>query len=189
MINHISFGVQNPEKVANILAELWGGCALPFPPCPGGYVAFAQDGRGTMVECVPAHVQIAPGIGLPPAGDATIDSDTESYEAQFVPDNEPSLHGSVHLNINTPLSVEEVKAIAAREGWRCFVANRGGGLFQLIEFWIEDRFLLEVHTPAMTERYREIANAETLAAYLNIELPQRAAMPAPAAVDVTPAFA
>jgi hypothetical protein len=35
MINHISIAVHNPEKVANVLAEIWNGFVIPFPPAPG----------------------------------------------------------------------------------------------------------------------------------------------------------
>lgn len=173
MINHISIGVNNPEKVANIIAELWGGYALPFPPSPGGYVAFADDGRGTMVEVVPAHVQLVPGIGLPKEETFTNQTITDDFEATFVPDNETTLFGSVHLNINSPLDEESIKAIAKREGWRCFTANRGRWLFQLIEFWIEDRFMIEVNTPEMTEVYVNMVAPENWARFLESPLPPK----------------
>ncbi|MBP9110085.1 MAG: hypothetical protein KBF83_11070 [Pyrinomonadaceae bacterium] len=173
MINHISFGVNNPEKVANILAELWGGVAIPFPPSPGGYVAFADDGKGTMVEIIPLDVQLVPGVGLPDAGSFTKETPTEDFEATFVPGNESSLFGSVHLNINSPLDEESIKAIAKREGWRCFTANRAGGLFQLIELWIENRFMIEVNTPEMTEVYQNTVSPEGWAEFLNMPLPPK----------------
>ncbi len=118
MINHISFGVNNPEKVANTLAELWGGVAMPFPPSPGGFVAFADDGRGTMVELVPIDVHLVPGTNFPDEATFTKETITEEYEGAFVAGNEPSLFGSVHLNINSPLDEDSIKAIAKREGWR-----------------------------------------------------------------------
>lgn len=170
MINHISFGASDPEKVANILAELWGGVAMPFPPSPGGYVAFADDGKGTIVEVIPADVYAVPGTGLPEDEGFSIETITDDHEATFVAGNEPSLFGGVHLNINSPLDEESIKAIAKREGWRCFTANRGRGLFQLIEFWVENRFLVEVNTPEMTEVYEKTANPENWAAFLNMPL-------------------
>lgn len=173
MINHISFGVNNPEKAANILAELWGGVAMPFPPSPGGFVAFADDGRSTMVELVPIDVNLIPGTGYPDDATFTKETPTEEFEATFVAGNAPSLFGSVHLNINSPLDEESIKAIARREGWRCFTANRGGGLFQLIELWIENRFMLEVHTPEMTEVYQNTVSPEAWAKFLNMPLPQK----------------
>jgi hypothetical protein len=112
MINHMSIGVNNPEKVANILAELWGGVAMPFPPSPGGFVALADDGKGTIVEFVPADVQLVPGTGYPDEATFTKETLTADYEATFVPGNETSLFGSVHLNINSPHNEETIKAIA-----------------------------------------------------------------------------
>jgi hypothetical protein len=173
MINHISIGVNNPEKVANILAELWGGVAMPFPPSPGGFVAFADDGKGTIVELIPVDVHLVPGEGLPEEEGFSIETITDDFEATFVPDNEPSLFGSVHLNINSPLDETEIKAIAKREGWRCFTANRGRGLFQLIELWVENRFLLEVNTPEMTKVYEETVNPENWAKFLEMPLPPK----------------
>ena len=61
------------------------------------------------------------------------------------------------------MSIEEVKAIGAREGWRTLVCNRGEGLFQLVELWIEDQFMLEVMTPEQTARYVEVTDPEFIA--------------------------
>ena len=173
MINHISIGVDNPEHVANVLAELFGGVAMPFPPSPGGWVAFADDDRGTMVEVVPIDVALVPGEGLPHEENFTRETVTDEFEGQFVPGNDPSLFGSVHLNINSPLDEDAIKAIAKREGWRCFTANRGRGIFQLIEVWIENRFMLEVNTPEMTRVYRETVTPENWAAFLQMPMPPK----------------
>jgi hypothetical protein len=173
MINHISIGVNNPEHVANVLAELWGGYAMPFPPSPGGYVVFADDGRGTMVEVIPSDVHLVPGVGLPDEEGFTRETITDDFEATFVPGNDGSSFGSVHLNINSPLDEESIKAIAKREGWRCFTANRGRGIFQLIEFWIEERFMLEVNTPEMTEVYVNAVTPENWAKFLASPLPPK----------------
>jgi hypothetical protein len=173
MINHISIGVNNPEHVANVIAELWGGYAMPFPPSPGGYVAFADDGKGTMVEVVPIDINLVPGTGLPDEESFSIETVTDEYEGTFVPGNETSLFGSVHLNINSPLNEEAIKAIAKRESWRCFTANRGRGLFQLIEFWVENRFMIEVNTPEMTAKYVEMVTPENWANFLESPLPPK----------------
>lgn len=173
MINHISIGVNNPEHVANVLAELFGGVAMPFPPSPGGWVAFADDDRGTIVEVVPIDVQLVPGEGLPDEATFSKETITDEFEATFVAGNETTLFGSVHLNINSPLDADSIKQIADREGWRCFTANRGRGLFQLIEVWIENRFLLEVNTPEMTDVYVNMVTPENWAAFLDMPLPPK----------------
>jgi len=164
MINHISIGVHNPEKVAKVLAELWNGTVIPFPPCPNSFIALADDGKGTGVEVTPANTVLVPGEGLPPEDNFDAATPTEGYEAKFVADEYAPRYTATHLNINTHLSEREVKAIGEREGWRVLTCNRGEGLFQLIELWIEDRFMLEVMTPEQTARYVEIFSPESIAA-------------------------
>jgi hypothetical protein len=75
------------------------------------------------------------------------------------------MYVATHLNINTKKNIEEIREIAKREGWRVLVANRDGGLFQLIEVWVENQFMLEVMTPEQTARYVEIANPEFIAQF------------------------
>ena len=40
MIIHISIPADNPEHVANVLAELVQGICKPLNWCPGGYMVF-----------------------------------------------------------------------------------------------------------------------------------------------------
>lgn len=174
MINHISISAHHPERIANVLAELWNGSVFPFPPCPGSYIVLADDGRGSAVEVTPINYEIQPGKNLP-IEDETFDSQTktEEYEAQFVRRATVVEYTATHLNINTPLSAEAVKAIAKRENWRVLTCNRAEGLFQLIEVWAEDRLLIEVMTPEMTARYVEVMQPHFIAqAMQHIHLPQ-----------------
>src|ERR1043165_9160386 len=69
MINHISIAVQEPKKVADVLAEIWNGAVYPFPPAPGSFFVVANDGKGTAVEITPAGTVIVPGEGLPDESD------------------------------------------------------------------------------------------------------------------------
>lgn len=134
---------------------------MPFPPSPGGYVAFADDLRGTMIEVIPSDVQLVPGLGLPDKSGFTkgtitmISRDLCSGNDRPVP---LSAAGSRQYQF-PDLYEESIKAIAKREGWRCLTANRGRGLFQsLFEFSVEDRFMIEVNTPEMTAAYVELVN-------------------------------
>lgn len=172
MINHISIAVDNPEKVANVLAELWNGFVVPFPPCPGSFMVFANDGRGSAVEITPADTILMPGEGLPQEENFDTNTPTEEFEAKFVKSDFVPRYSPTHLNINTQLSEAEVKEIAKREGWRTLTCNRDRGLFQLIELWIEDRFMLEVMTPEQTRRYVEIADPAFIAAAFGANIPQ-----------------
>jgi len=161
MLNHISIAVNEPKRVAGILAELWGGMVIPFPPAPGSYIVLANDGKGSGVEVTPAGTVLVPGEGLPPEDD--LNAATAEYEAKFVKSEFVPQYVATHLNISTELGIDEIRAIGKREGWRTFVANRDGGLFQLVELWIEDNFMLEVMTPAQTARYREITSPAFIA--------------------------
>ena len=156
MINHISIAVNEPERVANFLAELWDGRVYPFPPAPDSFFVIADDGKGTAVEITPAGTVLIPGEGLPDENDLT--AKTEEYEAKFVKSEFVPRYVATHLNINTEKSIDEVRALANREGWRVLVCNRGEGLFQLVEVWIENTFMLEVMTPEQTARYVEITD-------------------------------
>ncbi len=158
MINHISIAVDDPTKTANVLAEIWDGIVYPFPPVEGGYFVIANDGKGTAVEVLPANTILVPGEGLPDETDFSIDTRTEVNEAQFVKSDKSADFGPVHLNISTPLSINEIRAIADREGWRNLVCNRDKGLFQLVEVWVDNRLMLEIMTEEQTERYREITD-------------------------------
>lgn len=161
MINHISIAVNDPQRVANVLAEIWDGMVFPFPPAPGSFFVIANDGRGSAVEVTPAGTVLVPGKGLPDENDLA--TPTEEYEAQFVQSEFKPPYVATHLNINTKKSIEQIREIANREGWRVLVCNRGEGLFQLIEVWIEDTFMLEVMTPEQTARYIEITEPAFIA--------------------------
>lgn len=161
MINHISIAVNEPERVANALAEIWDGIVFPFPPAPGSFFVLANDGRGSAVEITPAGTVLMPGEGLPDDND--LDAVTEEFEAKFVQSDFRPTYVATHLNISTKKSIEEIREIARRQGWRVLVCNRGEGLFQLVEVWIENTFMLEVMTPEQTARYVEITDPEFMA--------------------------
>ena len=172
MINHISIAVNDTEKVANVLAELWNGAmVIPFPPCPNSFMVLANDGRGSAVEITPINTVLVPGEGLPPEEGFDAATPTEEYEAKFLQSDFAPPFVATHLNINTNLNEAEVKAIARREGWRVLTCNRAEGLFQLIELWIEDRFMLEVMTPEQTARYVEITDPAFLAQAFGAHIP------------------
>ena len=173
MINHISIGVYDPEKVSNVIGELWNGYALPFLAAPNAWMVFADDGKGTAVEVSPVNTILIPGEGFPPEADFDITVPTESFEGKFVQSELSPQFVATHLAINTQRDETEIKAIARREGWRCITANRGHGLFQLIEFWVENRFLIEVFTPEMTARYVELMQPEMYANWLQLPLPPK----------------
>jgi hypothetical protein len=140
MLFHVSIDARDPRHVASVLAELFGGEAFPFPPVgEGSWVAMAGDERNTTVEVYPF------GTVLERAeGDA--DATGPVYPAAGRRGN------ATHFAMATPLSQEQVLAVAAREGWPAKYRKRGG-LFGVIELWIDGDQMVEVLTEEMQAEY------------------------------------
>jgi hypothetical protein len=142
---HTSIPADDPKRVAAVIAELWHGHFLPFPPYPGAYVAVAGDARGTVIDVVPRGLEHRPAEG--------------QFAVQI--NATPSSYSHAHVAIGTPLSMEDIFGIAAREGWMAQRSDRGG-LFEVIELWVENRFLLELLTDLEQRRYVANLTAENL---------------------------
>lgn len=137
MIYHVSIDARDPRHVAEVLAELLGGRATPFPPvADGSWLAHAGDDRNTMVEVYPRGTQLveAPGdadaLGVP--GDGAL--------------------SATHFAMGTRRTQAQVFAIAMREGWPAKYRKRGGA-FGVIELWIEGNRMVEVLTDRMQQEY------------------------------------
>ena len=138
MIFHISIEADDPERTARMMAEVWGGKAYPFPPVgKGSWVAMACDDRNTTVEVYRRGTELHEVPG-------DIEGEVRIGEGRR--------NGSFHAAIGTPLSVEEVKAIAARHGVPAKVLSRGG-FFHVIEFWIDGSTMFELLTPEFQQEY------------------------------------
>jgi hypothetical protein len=139
MIFHFSLDADDPPRVAAAIARLWRGEVLAFPPvAQGSVIVMAGDHRNSAVEVYPRGTELRPAEG---------DADAEAFAA-----NPPSGHSASHAAIATPLSRDEVMAVAADEGWLAKYRKRGGR-FGVIEFWLEDRLMIEVLTPEMQAEY------------------------------------
>jgi hypothetical protein len=152
MIFHASIPARDPQHVAHVLAELWGGFAAPFSPFPDAWMAVAGDARGSIVEVYPHDRVITPGGGH---------EQSVSYGAGTV---EPARYSAFHMAMATPLSAEEVVAIGEREGWRAVRCTRGDHFFDVIELWIENATMLEFLTPEMQSQYLAFATPENFKA-------------------------
>ncbi|PSB26486.1 hypothetical protein [Stenomitos frigidus] len=152
MFHHISVAVKDPQHVATVLAEILCGRAVPFPPNPGSYMALAGDEFGTLIEFYPIGSELIP----------------DSYQGQagFQINQNRARYTFVHAALSVPASLEEIERIGDREGWRVFLANRDG-LFDVIEFWVENWLMLELLTPIMTPKYLQALNPETLPALID----------------------
>jgi len=142
MIFHLSIDARDPQHVAGVIAELFGnGKAVPFPPvAKGSWVALALDERNTTVEVYPRGTVLHPvegdadGVGLPDPARGT------------------DFGVATHFAMATPLSQDQVLAIAQREGWLAKYRKRGG-FFGVIEMWIEGDRMVEVLTAEMQAEY------------------------------------
>lgn len=142
MIHHLSVSAKNPQQVATVLAEIFKGKAVPFPPHPGSYMAFAGDEHGTAIEVYPSGSQIIPGLGVDGCGFAQ-----NPHASEFT---------ATHAAISVSASPSEIEQIGAREGWRVVRCNRDS-YFDVMEFWVENSLMLELLTPEMTAQYLALA--------------------------------
>ena len=111
---------------------------MPFPPVSdNGWAALAGDERGTMIEVYPQGTVLRESEG-----------DVDAYGDPSGTDRFTASHGA----IATPLDTEAVLALAKREGWPAKYRKRGG-LFGVVELWIEGRQMMEVLTPEMQAEY------------------------------------
>jgi hypothetical protein len=144
MIHHVSIPARDPQHVAGVLAELMGGKAFPFGPLEGAFMAASGDAHGTMIEVYPEQSTLE----IPANDDQVV------FGKQPVPQNWP-----FHLLLSVPLDREQVERIGAREGWRARTFGRGlqgqTPFFHVIEFWVENRFMIEVASPDMEREYKD----------------------------------
>lgn len=152
MLFHLSIDADDPRHVANVIAELWGGEAFPFPPVMGeaSWVAMAGDDRNTTLEVYPRGTELLEGAGM-----------TEAYGV--IGGN--GARSSTHFAMATRMTPEQVLAIAAREGWPA-KALRRGDVFGVVEVWIEGTRMIEVLTPEMQAEYRAALTIENWKAML-----------------------
>jgi catechol 2,3-dioxygenase-like lactoylglutathione lyase family enzyme len=61
MIHHLSIAARDPKHSAEVLAQIMGGKAVPFPPNPGSFFALQLDDHGSGVEVYPAGTELHPG--------------------------------------------------------------------------------------------------------------------------------
>jgi hypothetical protein len=138
MLFHMSIAAHDPAHVAGVLAEFWGGEAFEFPPVSdNGWIVIAGDDRGSGIEVYPIDVVLREAEG-----------DADAYGEHTGQIGFSATHGA----IATHLDQAAVLAIAEREGWPAKYRKRGG-MFGVIELWIEGRQMMELLTPEMQAEY------------------------------------
>jgi hypothetical protein len=145
MIHHVSIPAREPHHVAEVLAELMGGKCYPFGPLEGAYMAASGDDHGSMIEVYPDR--------------ATLDIPDTDDQVVFGENGSPPQTWPFHVFLSVPREPEEIERIGAREGWRAKTFGRGmqghKPFFHVIEFWLENRLMIEVVSPAMVREYED----------------------------------
>lgn len=163
MLHHISLPVENPLKVAQVLAELLKGQVAPFPPNPGSYVVVEGDAYGTLIELYPAGTELIPGYAAHPVGFAQ-----NAFASPFT---------GVHVAMSVPANAETIAEIGDRENWRTIMCDRGP--FHVIEFWIENKLMLELLPAPLAAQYLDFMQPDNLAKFFT-----QTAVPEPAIAAV-----
>ena len=136
MIHHISIAAQNPLRVACVLAEIWNGKVFKFL-YPGSYIVFPFDNYGTGIEVFPSGCVLVPPSGTEPS--------------KVIQTSSPSNFVATHAAISVPATQQQLEQIGRREGWQVLRCDRG--VFKVIEFWVENRLMLEFLTPELATQY------------------------------------
>lgn len=137
MIHHLSIPATDPLHVAQVLVELFDGALTRFGPYRDSYIAWTGDEHGSAIEVFPSGTELLPDAG---AG-----------QANFRHNGQTSGYTTTHATVSVRRTKQEIQALAAREGWRAVQLSRGS--FDVIEFWIENKVMLELMTPEMTQGY------------------------------------
>jgi hypothetical protein len=147
MIHHVSISAREPLHVAEVLAEIMHGHTRPFPgQIADSFMAISGDAHGTMVEVYPADTTLQPGED---------DAQVIGLRGQDLPPTSP-----FHFLLSVPSSREEIERIGAREGWRTRLFGRGAPgqkpFFHVIEFWVENRLMIELAPEDMIGEYTQL---------------------------------
>lgn len=151
MIHHISISAQNPQHVAQVLAEILKGQIAPFFPHPGSYIIMPFDQYGTAIEVYPLGSELIPGEG--------------DEQCKFVEASIPSNFTATHAAISVPVTRQEIEQIGIREGWRVVYCRRDS-FFDVIEFWVENRLMIELMTQEMAAQYLAFIHPKNLELFL-----------------------
>ena len=96
---------------------------------------------GTAIEVYPVGTEMYPP--------------SDAGQALFRRAEHPSPFVATHATVSLDRTVQEIRDIAAAQGWRAVQLPRGP--FDVVEFWIENHVMLELMTPDMEAAYRAAA--------------------------------
>ena len=160
MIHHVSISARNPKHVAEVLAEVMGGRCYPFPgSVPDSFKAVSGDAHGTMIEVYPEDVALQPGQdGM----------QVEAVRERAYPESVP-----FHFLLSVSASQETIERIGRREGWRTELFGRGKPgeppMFHVIEFWIENRLMVELAPKDSIKAYTDLFQLPKLDGFFGMQ--------------------
>ncbi len=137
MIHHYSISVQDTKNVSKVMASLFNGTITGFGPYRDSYIVWFGDDYGSAIELYPAGAEMFPDLGEGPG--------------HFRHNPSHSKYCATHAAISINRSKETIYRIAEEQGWKAIELNRGG--FNVIEFWVENRVLIELLTLEMAMDY------------------------------------
>lgn len=138
LIAHASIPADNPQFAAAVLAEIMQGEASPFPPAgPEAWMAWSGDAE-IEIEVVPRGRTIH-------FGDSEGGWRSDAFKGR---------RSEVHIAVCVDRPETEILAIAKRAGWPARHCERGGGVFSLVEVWVDGCFMIEFLDPAQTAIYK-----------------------------------
>ena len=141
MIHHVSIPVTDTRHVIEVLQDLLGGVITEFGPYPDSWILWTGDEHGTAIEVYPVGTEMYPP--------------SDAGQALFRRAEHPSPFVATHATVSLDRTVQEIRDIAAAQGWRAVQLPRGP--FDVVEFWIENHVMLELMTPDMEAAYRAAA--------------------------------
>lgn len=138
-IHHVTVPAHDPERVARVLAEIFGAKVMPLPHPEGTRIVYAGDPDGSAIEVWPAGTR-----GAVAAKELTITD-------QPLPAEWPH-----HAYVTTDASdADRIMAIFAREGWKAERIRNGPPHlgFSLVRGWIENHACMEIGGSEMRTEY------------------------------------
>ncbi|WP_457746540.1 hypothetical protein [Sulfurimonas sp.] len=137
MIHHYSIAVKDPKHVATVLNEIFQGHVTKFTPREHSYMVWMDDAYGSAIELYPLKTEMLAG--------------EEDKPAKFVSNKSASGYTATHAAISVNLDKESIFTLGKSLGWRTKELPRGH--FNVIEFWLENRVMIELLTPEMAADY------------------------------------
>jgi len=144
VIAHVSMPADDCAKVARVLAEFLDGGALRFPP--GGPEAW---------NCWSKHNDFQ--IVITPRGQLLVSGEREPQYRRATATAERA--SECHFAMTVGRSAAEILELANAAGWPARLCDRGG-MFSVVEVWVEDAYLVEVLDPSQLADYRRNMTVE-----------------------------